>query len=215
MNKPSKDKLQTLSDTCGRQGKLKDDFNDFWNKSLKTSDENYYSKLTGDDFIKLKSAISCVNNIITLKTTIAFIDYLLDNGHIKTDNALEMKAHVLETNANANGFDIEYQGEVLKIVAEVKCNKPVNKHSFGPAQVDGILNDLKRLVEGKTKSHANVNDCLKFMVLLRLEAVEESMKKVINTFNEKSPVKAREIDNKGGNLTKGNIYVVYIDTNKI
>lgn len=211
MVKTLKNKQHNPAHPCDRQAQLEQSFNEFWNKSLKTSGEKYYSKLTGDDFISLKSAISCVNNIITMKTTIAFIDYMLNMGYINPNDASVIKTHVLETNANANGFDIEYQGDELKIVAEVKCNKPVNNHSFGPAQVDGILHDLDGLVKGKTKSQIKVKDCLKFMVLLRLKAVEESMQKVIVDFNTSSPVKAKEIDKVDGSLTKDCIYVVYID----
>ena len=52
-------------------------FNECWKKIFK-SDKDYFSLLSLSDFIKLKIAISDINNIITLRVTILFVDYFLN-----------------------------------------------------------------------------------------------------------------------------------------
>jgi hypothetical protein len=64
-----------------------------------------------------------------------------------------MKLNIIEKvnsqNSNANGFDIYYPSEEIKIIAEIKCNIPINKKSsFGAAQRNGILKDIESLLYG-------------------------------------------------------------------
>ena len=121
----------------------------------------------------------------------------------------------MATNVNTNGFDIDTKGNTPNIIAEVKCNIPVNKHSFGADQIKGIINDLNGLADGKSKSKTKVKDCFKFMVLLKVNAVEESMKKVVDAYNKEGPIPVKEYKKGDKPLSKDCIYVVYIDSDKI
>lgn len=194
---------------------MKNDFDSFVINSLQLAQGDYYSKMSISDFIELKRTISCINNIITLKTTLAFIDFLLDNQIIDEDIRNKMIEGVLATNVNANGFDVEYDQDGTRIIAEVKCNIPVNKHSFGAAQIEGITSDLKGLSEGKTKGPDSVKDFLKFMVMLNYGPVEESMGKIIKLYNPGGEMVITNFDRKDYKGETNHIYVVYIQPGKL
>ena len=189
-----------------REESLKCRFNGFWNKKLGTSGQDYYSRMQIADLIDLKVAVSEINNIITLRTTFRFIEMLSKNGIISSDEAAEMFKSVDTRSANANGFDVEYESDRIKIVAEVKCNIPVNKDSFGAAQISGIAKDIAGLMGGKRKSEKKVADFLKFFVMLRSsDAVEPAMQKL----TDKNQDVVKFIP--GMPLDNGHVYVVYVN----
>ena len=116
--------------TYNRKDDLSSAFNSFWQEAL-NSKEDYYSKLTLKEFVHLKKAITNINNIITMLVTESFVKTLHKDGVISTPQQSEMLEQLFETHANTNGFDVEYSAGQMKIVAEVKCNIPVNEISFG------------------------------------------------------------------------------------
>lgn len=73
---------------------------------------------------------------------------------------------VLGTKPSDNGYDIVVTGEV-NILAEIKCNKPINNgFKYGSAQKNGIIKDIRGLLEGKTKGkRANPREAFKFLVV--------------------------------------------------
>ena len=195
-----------------RNDRLKKSFNGFWSKFLGSDKGDYYSKMSIKDFVDLKCAISCINNAITLKTTLAFVDYLFDKGIVLADEAKEIKEKVLNTNVNANGFDVEYKNSRICIAAEIKCNIPVGTNSFGAAQEKAILKDLTGLLGGKSKSKIDQSNALKFMVMLNHNHVVESMRKVIHKFEVTHPNQIQELESIPTVLSSDIIYVVYIDS---
>ena len=153
--------------TYNRKDDLSKAFNDFWRKAL-NSKEDFYSKLTLQEFVMLKKAITNINNIVTMLATEGFIHTLRNDGVISSQQEAEMLQQLLATHANTNGFDVEYNQEV-KIVAEVKCNIPVNEKSFGAAQESSIMDDVEHLFNSKKKSDLTqkaIKDYYKFMVFL-------------------------------------------------
>ena len=56
--------------------------------NLSVNDNDYYNALSAEQFINLKKALSNINNIITLKTTLAFVDKLASSGLIE-ESAVE------------------------------------------------------------------------------------------------------------------------------
>ncbi len=57
--------------------------------------------------------------------------------------------------------------EPRKIVAEVKCNIPINGGEvYGSAQRDGIARDIENLVNGRSRSSIKSSNYFKFMVFL-------------------------------------------------
>lgn len=164
---------------------------------LKSIDTN--KELSIIDYINLKRVLSSVNNTITTCVTRLFIEKYLNSVPKFKDKTEEIISRFMNTAANTNGYDIE--SDDLKIIVEVKCNIPVNKESFGPAQVDGIEKDLIGLAYPKNKtksSHENKSDYedyLKFMVFLDTPGVDEfglitnpnktrhAVKKIIDKWN--------------------------------
>ena len=56
-----------------RRQDLEEKFNRFWNKALKTTDVDYLKRLTTDDLVELKKAVSNINNLVTLRVTYGFL----------------------------------------------------------------------------------------------------------------------------------------------
>lgn len=200
--------------TYNRKDDLSKAFNDFWRKAL-NSNEDYYSKLTLKEFVHLKKAITNINNIITMLVTESFIKTLHKDGVISTPQQSEMLEQLFETHANTNGFDVEYSAGQMRIVAEVKCNIPVNETSFGAAQENSIMEDVDHLFHSKKKSDLtseDIQDYYKFMVFLDVENVRVSTQKLIRKLTKKG-LNVTEYTPKT-KLQKDIVYFIYISTEK-
>ncbi|MBQ9253294.1 MAG: hypothetical protein IJ180_11430 [Bacteroidales bacterium] len=66
-------------------------FNQYWNQSLKTDNEDYFKRLDIADIISMKSLFSNINNLITLEVTNKFIDYICKLGVINSEQADKIK----------------------------------------------------------------------------------------------------------------------------
>ena len=198
--------------TYNRKDDLSSAFNDFWRKAL-NSKEDYYSKLTLKEFVHLKKAITNINNIITMLVTESFVKRLHKDGVISTPQQSEMLEQLFETHANTNGFDVEYSAGQMKIVAEVKCNIPVNETSFGAAQENSIMEDVDHLFHSKKKSDLtseDIQDYYKFMVFLEVKKVRVSTQKLIRKLTKKG-LNVTEYTPKT-KLQKDIVYFIYIST---
>lgn len=200
--------------TYNRKDDLSSAFNSFWQEAL-NSNEDYYSKLTLKEFVNLKKAITNINNIITMLVTESFVKTLHTDGVISTPQQSEMLEQLFETHANTNGFDVEYSAGQMKIVAEVKCNIPVNETSFGAAQENSIMEDVDHLFHSKKKSDLtseDIQDYYKFMVFLDVEKVRVSTQKLIRKLTKKG-LNVTEYTPKT-KLQKDIVYFIYISTEK-
>ena len=200
--------------TYNRKDDLSRAFNDFWRKAL-NSNEDYYSQLTLKEFVNLKKAITNINNIITMLVTESFVKTLHKDGVISTPQQSKMLEQLFETHANTNGFDVEYSAGQMKIVAEVKCNIPVNETSFGAAQEKSIMEDVDHLFHSKKKSDLtseDIQDYYKFMVFLDVENVRISTQKLIRKLTKKG-LNVTEYTPKT-KLQKDIVYFIYISTEK-
>ena len=164
-----------------------------------------YKLLTWEEITALKKAVSTVNNVITLSVTELFVDFLRNKNIIGEEQYQEIKKQIENTKPNANGYDIEYNGDP-RIVAEVKCNIPVNGDSFGATQRTGIIEDIESLQNGKGKSSiTNTEDYYKFMVVLsdKDNNVKKAMRKIIS--------ERGNIEEYNGQKVKADkVYIVYI-----
>lgn len=201
-----------------REEELKSKFNDIIKKVLDSKigddvDANFYESISFEGLVELKKAISQINNIITLKVTNYFISKLQEGGVVTSDQEKEMKQEVNKISANANGYDIRY--EAKKILAEVKCNIPVNGNTFGAKQVEGIEKDIKGLLEGKTKGGVNNSgDYYKFMVFLNASGVPESVREILSKDKYKDKFDYYTKDDgtviKKEDMRKDIVYIVFI-----
>ena len=153
--------------------------------------------------------------------TESFVHTLHNDGVISTPQQSEMLKQLFETHANTNGFDVEYSDKQIKIVAEVKCNIPVNETSFGAAQENSIMDDVDHLFHSKKKSDLSkkaIQDYYKFMVFLDVENgldvknVRISTQKLIRKLTKKG-LNVTEYTPKT-KLQKDIVYFIYISTDK-
>ncbi|MCH5157781.1 MAG: hypothetical protein J1F33_01165 [Clostridiales bacterium] len=117
------------------------------------------------DLLVLKNATSVINNFITYKLTLAFLERLKQLGFIDRTQFERMEVDLEHTSVNANGFDVLFN-DGIPIVAEVKGNVPCKGNRFGANQRKKIIKDLYALKKGKTKSKICSEKYYKFMVLL-------------------------------------------------
>lgn len=230
-----------MSKDVDRERNLADKFNKASCEIFKS--EKKYKDLKISDFIELKNVLSNIHNIITMKVTQAFIDKLKEDEFIFPDQATRMKEVVNGTSANANGYDVRHDESTKldnvkkfkyrdrKILAEVKCNLPYNKSTFGSGQIDGIIDDIKGLLKGKTKEEIKTDDYYKFMVFLSYEngegkSVEESVKNLINSLSDDKKKYKGEYngeykgkleyyeDDSANSMTKEKVYIIFISLDK-
>ena len=183
-----------------RQLDLEEKFNSYWNKALKTNGEDYLKRLTTNDLVEMKKAISNINNLITLRVTLGFIDEICRLGIVNNEQAERMRKEVDEQHPNTNGFDV--QDKECRIIAEIKCNIPVGEKSFGAAQKIALKKDLQGLRNGKTKGDIdNVDNYYKFMVIQDVSKARIAMKELYGD-------DCVELVDK--NIDTDHIYIVYI-----
>ncbi len=183
-----------------RQIDLEEKFNRYWNQALKTKGEDYLKRLTINDLVEMKKAISNINNLITLRVTFSFIDEICRLGIVNIEQAERMNKEVNEQHPNTNGFDV--QNRECRIIAEIKCNIPVGEKSFGAAQKNALKKDLQGLRNGKTKGDIdNVGNYYKFMVIQDVSNARLAMKELYGD-------DCVELVDK--NIDTDHIYIVYI-----
>jgi hypothetical protein len=165
-----------------REHELADKLNDFLTSCLGVADADYYSNMDFDSFMKLKSVLSNINNIITMKVTLSFIGWLAIQMNWTDEEKKVAIDSILSTKPNANGYDVELAIGGRSIIAEVKCNLPINGgYTYGAAQRHGIEKDVKSLMEGKSKSKMVPSECLKFVVFIDLLEIRKATQMCLDT----------------------------------
>lgn len=196
-----------------RQFDLEEKFNRYWNQALKTNGVDYLKRLTINDLVEMKKAISNINNLITLKVTLAFIDEICRLGIIDSAQAGKIREGVDKQHPNTNGFDVccEKEKDGINLIAEVKCNIPVGEDEFGAAQRNGIIKDLKGMM-GEKKNHDkyHTSDCYKFMVLLELQDGNEVKYAMENLLEHNKQYKDICVNLESNDIDTKHIYCVYI-----
>lgn len=140
-----------MNKQLNRESELKERFNRFIADKITGTAEDYYSRLTVEDFEDIKTTLQDIHNILTYQTTIRFLDWLRDRFPSVKENYHFYLDQVLNTKPNGNGYDLIVTGDI-SIVAEIKCNKPINNgYKFGAQQKTGIIKDIQGLLDGKSK----------------------------------------------------------------
>ncbi|MHA1523271.1 MAG: hypothetical protein ACTSY1_02550 [Alphaproteobacteria bacterium] len=190
---------------------LEERLNKFISMNFDIPKSNFYRKMEFRKFLDLKSVLSDINNIVTMKVTIVFVEWLADClgwSEEERDSAL---SDILSSKPNANGYDVEIEMGNESIIAEVKCNIPINGgDTYGAQQLTGILRDINSLVGGKSKSNMQPSDCLKFMVFVNIPEIREATRKLVDARRELSDticlyIEGMELDN------CEKVYVVFVD----
>lgn len=199
-----------MSHIFDREHHLRERLNKFLEKELCLPANDYYSNLDAEQFLNLKSVLSDINNIFTLKVSLAFANWISDILELDSEVKEKITSKVLTAKPSANGYDIEVSDPV-KIIAEVKCNVPINGGTvYGAAQKNGIQKDINALINGKSKSQINPENYLKFMVFLNLSEIKSATDNFIkNMKSNKDKIVIIDTNSRIHHTDK--IYVVYLN----
>ena len=116
-----------------RDNDLSKNFNKFFDKF---GVKDLYSKLSGRDLIELKKLLSCINNIITLRTTRDFVEKLYADGFLTKSEREKFAKKVVRI--SENGEEKEYEA--------VNATK---EDGFHPSCVSNCCNGIR----GKHKGY--------------------------------------------------------------
>ena len=167
-----------------REEELKSRLNNFFITQFSLPEDDYYGRLDSDKIISLKMALSDINNLLTMKITISFVNWISKKFHLSKESKQKLTDEILSTKPSTNGYDL-VSNEIIKLIAEVKCNIPINGGTkYGSAQRNGITKDLNNLLYGKTKSKFNTTEYFKFMVFLENQSVRVANQHYINLSKE-------------------------------
>jgi len=164
-----------------REDHLADRVNKFLVNQLHLPDADYTNDLSLLSLLELKSILSCINNLITLKLTFGLADWICDTYELDDSIRDNLRRSILRTKPNANGFDL-YLGLPIAFVAEVKCNVPVNGGSkYEANQKRSILADVESLLSGKRKASLMSQKVLKFLCFLDIPQVRDANAHLLKT----------------------------------
>lgn len=171
-----------MSEVFNREEKLRKEFNaailNILGDMGNDMDNDFYKHLTFKTLINLKKVLSNINNLITLKTSVAFVDFLCEINKIESEIASNVIKEINKTNANTNGYDIVCKNGSFPFIAEVKCNIPCGKkgEKYGAAQIASIKTDLEGLRNGKKKTlELNLKEYFRFMVVLECDGIDKAI----------------------------------------
>ena len=168
-------KMKNKKDKYNRSKDLARKLNDFVSK-LTSDNKDYFETLNQEQLIELKLALSDINNVLTLKTTCFFANWLSEFFEFEKDEKDKLIEKVNQTKPNTNGYDIEIDN-TYKIVAEIKCIIPINNsNKFGAAQRNAILDDAIKLEKGKRV----ISDTSEFIKIIGLIDLGEKTDSAIN-----------------------------------
>lgn len=175
--------------------------------------KDYCAGLTLQQKLDIKKNYKNINNSITLDITLMFVDFLVNKRFVKKLEGENIKNKIRRTKANANGYDIQYYdpNNEKSFIAEVKCNNPTTKdgirYYFNGEQQNHIKNDIDHLKQdsNKYKKYEINENYYRFLVLMDVPGVKESMTSIINNFDDIFIYDERK------DFKKDKINVVYIN----
>lgn len=173
--------------------------------------------------IGLKKLVAGINNTITTKLAVSFVRSSIVKKLIDDNEKIEdLVATVQKTDANINGYDIVYLGNIKDdpdangIIAEVKSSIPVKGDKFGSKQIESIEYDIDALINGKKKKrtlfeneygHLVLSDYYRFLVLLDNPDVKSAVKQLLENYNQKDTIEVWPPNSK---LDRKKVYVVFV-----
>jgi len=161
-----------------RSIELKNKFNRFL-ENVNVDAKDFYDEFSQEEFINLKMALADINNVLTLKTTLAFGKWLGEYFNFTEDEKKGIIENINSTKPNTNGFDIRL--DERKILVEIKSIVPINSGSYyGAAQRNSILDDAIKLVNGK-KGLRETAEYIKFIGLLDIDGITDKAMERLTT----------------------------------
>ena len=178
---PHRERIVRIYD---RESALQKRINAFLHERFGLPQSDYYSRLDQKGLSELKALLSDINNIFTMKVCLHFGEWLSETLALDVEARSNIRESILSNPPNANGYDIEI-ATPIPVIAEVKCNIPINGGVvYGSAQRNGIIKDIRSLMEGKSKSRARPDTCLKFLVLLDVPEIRSATQHLVKNLKE-------------------------------
>lgn len=168
--------------TYHREEALRFRINAFLRDAFGLPEADYYARLDIKSLLRVKAALSDINNALTLRLTLKFVTWIQAALQLDDEARATVLASVLSVKPSTNGFDVSYLAGPMPFIAEVKCNIPINGGSkYGAAQSAGVLKDVKALREGKSKASSVASSALRFMVFPDLPEVRSANAHLFNS----------------------------------
>lgn len=178
---------------------------------------NHTKNFSNKNYLLLKSTLGDINNVLTLKLTLSFVDTLCEKFELSEETKLEWKTKIDGIDPNAKGFDIDFDNPI-KILSEVKCVKTEN-NSFSAIQKKNLFIDAHKL---KYKEcNIDKSKYYKFIVVLDCgeqtdKCIEAFLKYKSKILNEERVKRMQVINDlvfidesfKIENLNKDNVYII-------
>ncbi len=192
-----------------REVALKTAFNRTVVGLLGIEERDYYSKLTTDQMLNLKTALSDINNLITLRLAFSLERWICDRFNISEGARKTIHDTIRSSKPNTNGYDIELSAP--DTIAEIKCNIPINAgRVYGAAQRNGLRKDIEGLLAGKTRSSKNAGKSFKVLGLYDTPevraATEHFVKNLPANLNQKLIIEPQQ----GMALDNQHVYIVFV-----
>jgi len=192
-----------------REAALKNAFNHSVVDLLDIENKDYYSKLTTNQMLSLKTALSNINNIITLRLAYSLANWICERFNI-TEGERETILNIIRSaKPNTNGYDIDLSAP--DCVAEIKCNIPINAgRVYGSAQRNGLQKDIEGLFTGKGKTSKKVENSIKLLGLYDTPEVRAATEHFVKNLPAALKQKLIIEPQQGSELDAQHVYVVFI-----
>lgn len=192
-----------------RESDLMNKFNNMIENLRNVEGPDYYSKFKTINLIGLKSALSSINNVITLRLTFSLADWICQKFDLVEETRDKLINSIQKSKPNTNGFDIELLDP--DIVAEVKCNIPINSGvEYGVAQRNGLTKDIEGLLYGKTRSLIKTEGAFKFLGVYD----NPEVRKATDHFVKRLPIRVKEYvivePNQSQILDRNHVYIIFV-----
>ena len=203
-------------------------FNEAIIRSLDLPPIDYSSRLDFARLLIMKSGLSRLNDIITIKLTAALAARIATRLKLTDLQRKAIEDKISRTNPNESGFDLDCGDP--NFIGEVKSNIPINESDkFGSAQFDNLTNDVlqmcghppigMKLEELSKKSKVNRlsrDKALKFIGLYNSDAIKTAVVRWLDKLDrdtklQKHPqMRIQEVPEEGG-LSADVVYLVYLN----
>lgn len=209
--KPS---IQDMSTIYNRESTLQENLNTFLETYLKLPKQDYYSNLDIKGFLQLKSVISDINNILTMRLSLSFSDWIVGKLNFDFSTKDDIENQLSITKPNTNGYDIE-SNVSGKLIAEVKCIIPINGGNlYGSDQKNGIIKDIKNLFGGKCKGSKKspnlFDEYFKFMVFLDTPEIRMATEHLVKNIHLKN-LNIKFFEEGNHVPSTDSVYIVFIE----
>lgn len=172
------EKQGSVSEVYKRSNDLIKNYQKFINQ-IKNEDTTTHN-ISIKQLCELKSVLSNIHNVLTLIATLTATKKIAEALLYSEDKKKQLVNEIENKKANANGFDIEIIED--KVLAEVKCNVPIKSHKLGQQQINGVLNDARKLRNDPPKRKAKIKDTSEYIKLIVLvDFYTDKMECIINS----------------------------------